>query len=123
MAWKESLVSEFYPDGLNGLIVTGAVAGNVLTLTLKQASAAATISYLDSKSWSQDRLLDGANGIAALTFCEVPISPAKPAREPKRAKSGKRKVNLMATVPRARTLLYAPAALGSARLELRGSSP
>jgi hypothetical protein len=44
-------------------------------------------SYLDSKSWSQDRLLDGANGIAALTFCEVPISPAKPARSRRSRKS------------------------------------
>jgi hypothetical protein len=56
------------------------VAGNVLTLMLKQASTAETITYLDSKSWSQDRLLDGANGIAALTFCEVPISAARTAR-------------------------------------------
>ena len=78
--WKESLASEFYLDGQNGVVASGAVAGNVLTLTLKQASTAGTITYLDSRSWSQDRLLDGANGIAALTFCEVPISSAKPAR-------------------------------------------
>ena len=62
------------------MVVSGAVAGAVLTLTLKQASTAGTITYLDSKLWRQGRLLDGANGIAALTFGEVPISSAKPAR-------------------------------------------
>ena len=80
VVWQPSLASEFYLDGRNGVVASGAVAGNVLTLTLKQASAAATITYLDSNSWSQDRLLVGANGLAALTFCEVPISAAQPGR-------------------------------------------
>jgi hypothetical protein len=80
VVWKDALASEFYLDGQNGVVASGAVAGNVLTLMLKQASTAETITYLDSKSWSQDRLLDGANGIAALTFCEVPISAARTAR-------------------------------------------
>jgi L-glyceraldehyde 3-phosphate reductase len=31
------------------------------------------ITYLHEMSWSQERLLVGANGIAALTFCDVPI--------------------------------------------------
>lgn len=78
--WKDALASEFYLDGQSGVVVSGVAAGNVLTLTLKQASTAGTITYLDSKSWRQDRLIDGANGIAALTFCEAPISAAKPPR-------------------------------------------
>ena len=56
------------------MVVSGAVAGAVLTLTLKRASTAGTITYLDSKSWSQEHLLRGENGIAALTFCNAPIS-------------------------------------------------
>jgi len=35
------------------------------------------ITYLDELSWSQDRLLVGRNGIAALTFCNVPISECR----------------------------------------------
>ena len=35
------------------------------------------ITYLDSASWSPENLLYGKNGIAALTFCDVPIEPAK----------------------------------------------
>jgi hypothetical protein len=48
----------------------------VVTLRLKEASAAKTITYLKEMSWSQDKLLVGANGIAALTFCEVPVAAA-----------------------------------------------
>lgn len=39
----------------------------------KQVPAGKT-TYLDEMSWSQDRLLIGKNGIAALTFCNVLIS-------------------------------------------------
>jgi hypothetical protein len=38
---------------------------------------AKSLTYLDSANWNQDRLLRGENGIAALTFCEVPIEPRK----------------------------------------------
>jgi hypothetical protein len=34
---------------------------------------------LNSASWNPKRLLRGINGIAALTFCEVPLTPAKAA--------------------------------------------
>jgi hypothetical protein len=54
----------------------GRVAGKVLTLKLIAPSAARTITYLDSKQWSQRTLLRGVNGLAALTFCEVAIRPA-----------------------------------------------
>jgi hypothetical protein len=49
------------------------VSGNVLTLRLKDPSAARKITYLKEMSWSQERLLVGGNGIAALTFCNVPL--------------------------------------------------
>lgn len=35
------------------------------------------ITYLKEPSWSQDRLLLGANGMATLTFAEVEIAGAK----------------------------------------------
>ncbi len=52
----------------------------MLTLKLKEASAAKTITYLKEGAWNQETLLNGANGIAALTFCEVPILPLEPER-------------------------------------------
>ncbi|MFT5107097.1 MAG: hypothetical protein ACI9UA_002726 [Pseudoalteromonas tetraodonis] len=78
--WFADLVSEFSLDGEKGKVESGRVKGNVVTLKLKEGSAAKSISYLDERSWSQTKLLFGANGIAALTFCEVPILPAKPTR-------------------------------------------
>jgi hypothetical protein len=33
-----------------------------------------TIAYLEQMHCSQEQLLRGVNGIAALTFCEVPIA-------------------------------------------------
>ena len=77
IVWKDSLVSEFRLDGKKGKVASGVVSGNVLTLKLKEPVQAKKITYLDEMSWSQDRLLIGKNGIAALTFCNVPIAPAK----------------------------------------------
>ncbi|MSR50270.1 MAG: hypothetical protein CK551_02855 [Planctomycetaceae bacterium] len=73
VVWSDSLVSEFYLDGVSGNIASGSVSNNVLTLKLKNASQAKKIMYLDSKAWNGKNLLLGANGIAALTFCDVPV--------------------------------------------------
>jgi hypothetical protein len=73
VVWKDALLSEFRLDGVKDKVASGSVSGNALSLKLKEPVQAATISYLDETSWSQDRLLIGQNGMAALTFCEVPI--------------------------------------------------
>jgi hypothetical protein len=78
VVWTDSLVSEFYLDGEKGKVASGAVSGSTVTLKLKEASVAKKITYLKEMNWSQDRLIRGANGIAALTFCEVPILPQQP---------------------------------------------
>jgi hypothetical protein len=76
--WKESLISQFYLDGGEGKIASGAVSGNLLTLKLKSPYPAKTISYLLERKWSQNNLLFGKNGIAALTFYQVPIVISQP---------------------------------------------
>ncbi len=73
VVWNDSLISEFYLDGANGMVASGSVSGNVVTLKLKEPSTAKKITYIKETQWSQDRLLIGANGIAALTFAEVDI--------------------------------------------------
>jgi hypothetical protein len=75
--WDNSLIGQFYLDGQNGMIVSGTVSGKQLTLKLNAPSTARTLTYLDSKTWKPTTVLRGENGIAALTFCEVPILPAK----------------------------------------------
>ncbi|MEI6534945.1 MAG: sialate O-acetylesterase, partial [Verrucomicrobiaceae bacterium] len=77
VVWSDALTGEFYLDGEKGKVASGSVAGNVLTLKLKEPSAATKITYLKEMSWSQETLLNGANGIAALTFCDVPIATLK----------------------------------------------
>ncbi|MBM4097109.1 MAG: DUF2341 domain-containing protein [Planctomycetes bacterium] len=81
--WDDSLRGEFTIDGKKGLIATGSANGNTIMLKLGNPMDAGRISYLDSASWSQSRLLRGENGIAALTFCEVPIVPYKAPAEGK----------------------------------------
>jgi hypothetical protein len=78
VVWTDSLVGQFYLDGAKEKVASGTVTGNGITLKLKEASAARKIAYLKEADWSQDRLLWGENGIAALTFCDVPISENKP---------------------------------------------
>jgi hypothetical protein len=77
VVWKDSLTSQFYLDGKANAVASGTVSGKVLTLALKGPSSARRISYLDSRSWSQENLLVGKNGIATLTFCNVPILPRR----------------------------------------------
>ena len=78
VVWKDSLVNEFRLDAAREKVASGVVSGNVLTLELKEPLQAETITYLDERAWSQERLLIGKNGLAALTFCNVPVLPAKP---------------------------------------------
>ncbi len=74
VVWAGNLAGQFYLDGEKGRVASGAVEGNVLTLKLREPSAATKITYLKESQWSQDTLLQGANGLAALTFCNVPLA-------------------------------------------------
>lgn len=73
IVWTNTLANEFLVDGRRGRVASGSVTGNVLTLRLTGRGEGRTLTYLDSRNWSQSRLLRGINGLAALTFCEVPI--------------------------------------------------
>lgn len=76
--WDDALAGHFHIDGRKDRVVSGAADGSRLTLKLGGGAGARTITYLDSAAWSRKTLLLGRNGIAALTFCEVPILPGKP---------------------------------------------
>ncbi|MFM8880261.1 MAG: DUF2341 domain-containing protein, partial [Verrucomicrobiota bacterium] len=76
VVWDASLVTEFWLDGKRAPIASGTTEGRQLILRLREPSKATRLTYLDSASWSPKRVLRGANGIAALTFCEVPLDPA-----------------------------------------------
>jgi hypothetical protein len=77
--WMDALAGQIYLDGAKDQVASGSVTGNVLTLKLKAPSQASRVSYLKETAWSQKELILGNNGIAALTFCDVPLPLAKPA--------------------------------------------
>ena len=74
VTWDDALASQFYLDGEPGRVASGTVSGNTVTIQLTAASTATGITYLDSKSWDPKNVLRGENGIAALTFYDVPIA-------------------------------------------------
>lgn len=76
--WNEACLDQFYLEGQRLEVSSGSVNGKRLILQLATPAAKPSdyplkLTYLDSKVWSQDRLLIGINGVAALTFCDVPI--------------------------------------------------
>ena len=77
--WEHALASQFRLNGAQTEYVSSSADAGSTTVTLRLASPtdARTISYIDGDRWSQKTILRGANGIAALTFCEVPIEPKR----------------------------------------------
>ena len=74
IVWTDALAGQFYLGGEKDKVAAGAVSGNILTLTLKAPAAATKLTYLKDSAWSQDKLIRGTNGIAALTFCDVVVA-------------------------------------------------
>ena len=79
MLWDPLDALNIYLDGVKGQIKSASATGKRITLQLTAPSTAKTIDYLADTDWdgSRDSLLLGANGIAALTFFEVPVAQAK----------------------------------------------
>ena len=77
MIWKEECKAWIELDGKAALVSSGKVAGHAITLQLSAPSRANSISYISGRSWDgkPDKLLYGANGIAALAFSAVTIEP------------------------------------------------
>jgi len=73
VVWRDSLSREFYLDDQSGAVASGSASENVIVLKLKAPTTATKITYLKERDWSQDRLILGTNGLAALTFCDVEI--------------------------------------------------
>jgi len=78
VVWENVLKKHFYLDGTSMNIASASTLGNVLTLNLSSSSTAQTIGYLKKDNFGQtDPVLDGENGIAALTFWNFNISSNK----------------------------------------------
>ena len=75
--WDAALASQFRLDGGKAAFNAGSADGATVTLRLADPTGARSISYIDGDRWSQKAILRGENGIAALTFSDVTIEPAK----------------------------------------------
>ncbi len=77
VVWRPECAEEFHLGGKKAEVAASSGDGSTVRLKLKSKTDARTIKYVDSDRWEQKRLIRGANGIAALTFCDVEIEPAK----------------------------------------------
>ena len=77
VVWDSKLAADFWLNGKNNAIAAAAAEGDQLILDLKEPTTATTITYLDSARWNEKRVLRGRNGIAALTFCNVPLAEVR----------------------------------------------
>ncbi|MCH1439960.1 MAG: hypothetical protein L7W43_09910, partial [Rubripirellula sp.] len=76
--WDKEILGRFYLDDLSADLISVSGTGRILTLQLAESSTAKTLSYVRGGKWRQaDAIIRGANDIAALTFCELPIQPAR----------------------------------------------
>ncbi|MFM8577618.1 MAG: sialate O-acetylesterase, partial [Planctomycetaceae bacterium] len=78
VAWNSGALKMLYlADAVGaacGSVTSGAASGNTITLQVPDAATAASITYLKGLvDWQQADILSGTNGIAALTFADVPI--------------------------------------------------
>ena len=76
--WDDEIAEQFYLDGVAGKLIAVGGTGNIITLKLAGPSTAKYLTYVKGGKWTQeDAIIWGSNNIAALTFCEVPIRPAR----------------------------------------------
>ena len=76
--WDVEIIERFSLDDLSADLIAVGGSGRIITLKLADPSTAKTLSYVNGGKWrEEDAIIWGSNNIAALTFCEVPIRPAK----------------------------------------------
>ena len=65
-------------DGVASDVSAVGGSGETITLKLAGPSTAKTLTYIKGGKWKQEQaIIWGSNNVAALTFCEVPIRPAR----------------------------------------------
>lgn len=74
IVWSETLVNQFHLDDASASVIAGSAREHRLMLKLRGPTQSRTITYLDGDRWNPNNLLYGRNGIAAFTFCDVPIA-------------------------------------------------
>ena len=77
VTWEADIAQRFYLDGEELDLTADKGTSKTIFLKLTTPTTAKTLSYLKGGKWRpEDAIVRGTNGIAALTFCELPILPA-----------------------------------------------
>jgi len=78
VTWDDEVALRFRLDDDSAELNSIGGTGKIIILKLAKPSTAKNLSYIRGGKWRQeDAIIWGSNGIAALTFCEVPISVSK----------------------------------------------
>jgi len=79
VVWKDECKAWIELDGQPAAVSSGKASGNALTIHLSAPAAAKTIAYLSGRTWDgkPDKLIFGTNGVAALSFSQVPLAAGK----------------------------------------------
>lgn len=78
VTWDDDVVERFYVDGEAQKVVLASDFGHIMILKLAGPSAAKEITYVKGGAWRENQsIIWGTNGIAALTFCDVPIQSSR----------------------------------------------
>ena len=74
LKWEEEIIERFFLDDGSAELTAVGGSGKIITLKLAGPTAAKNLSYVRGGKWRQDQsIIWGANDLAALTFCEIPI--------------------------------------------------
>ena len=81
--WDDQLFNQFSLDDnsvpfISGESLSETKISKQVKLKLKGPSEGHKLTYLDSAAWNPNHLLYGANRIAVLTFCDVPLETQTP---------------------------------------------
>ena len=81
--WDDQLFNQFSLDDKSVPFISGESLSETkiskqVKLKLKGPSKGQKLTYLDSAAWNPNQLLYGANRIAVLTFCDVPLETQTP---------------------------------------------
>ena len=127
MSWNNFSTANYWLDKAGSKVSSGSVSGNVVKLQLSSAgTTTSTLDYLEDTHWSSGEstssLLYGANGIPALTFADVPLSPVPLAQSVNTPEDTPVAITLTATNPNGDTLAYSVVS-GPAHGTLTGTAP
>ena len=76
--WEDEITERFYLDDSSAEVTAVVGSGKIITLQLAGPTRAKNLSYIRGGQWRQEKAtICGINDLAALTFCEVLIRPAR----------------------------------------------